>query len=164
MKLLQVVFKDAARRKRRVVYTALGVAIGVAAFVAVLTVAQAGEDKVYAELDKYGPNLMVTPAVSDLDLKLGDLRLGTLAIGDNYFAEDKLLEIRRIADDAIRGALGIQDEGEIATIAPKLYVDTEVQGTPAMVVGFDPEQERLIKTWWTVSEGRYVEQPDEAVV
>jgi putative ABC transport system permease protein len=164
MKVLQVVFKDAVRRKRRVLYTALGVAIGVAAFVAVLTVAQAGEDRVYAEIDKYGPNLMVTPAVSDLDLQLGDLRLGTLAIGDNYFAEDKLLEVRRIADDAIRGALGIQDEGEIATIAPKLYVDTEVQGTPAMVVGFDPEQERQIKTWWTVSEGRYVEQPDEAVV
>jgi len=164
MKLLQVVFKDAVRRKRRVLYTALGVAIGVAAFVAVLTVAQAGEDKVYAELDKYGPNLMVTPAVSDLDLQLGDLRLGTLAIGDNYFAEDKLLEIRRIADSAIRQALGIQDEGDIATIAPKLYVDTEVQGIPVMVVGFEPEQERLIKTWWTVSEGRYVEQPAEAIL
>ncbi|OGO01538.1 MAG: hypothetical protein A2Y72_06055, partial [Chloroflexi bacterium RBG_13_53_26] len=164
MKLLQVVFKDAARRKRRVLYTALGVAIGVAAFVAVLTVAQAGEDKVYAELDKYGPNLMVTPAVSDLDLQLGDLRLGTLAIGDNYFAEDKLLEIRRIADGAIREALNIQDEGNIAAIAPKLYIDTEVQGASVMVVGFDPEQERLIKTWWTVSEGRYTEGPDEAVL
>jgi putative ABC transport system permease protein len=33
-----------------------------------------------------------------------------------------------------------------------------------MVVGFDPEQEILIKTWWTVSEGRYVEQADEAVL
>lgn len=164
MKLLQVVFKDAARRKRRVLYTALGVAIGVAAFVAVLTVAQAGEDKVYAELDKYGPNLMVTPAVSDLDLQLGDLRLGTLAIGDNYFAEDRLLEIRQIADGAIRGALNIQDEGNIATIAPKLYVETEVQGASVMVVGFDPEQERLIKTWWIVSEGRYTEGPDEAIV
>ncbi len=164
MKLLQVVFKDAVRRKRRVLYTALGVAIGVAAFVAVLTVAQAGEDRVYAEIDKYGPNLMVTPAVSDLDLQLGDLRLGTLAIGDNYFAEDKLLEVRRIADDAIRKALDVQDEGEIATIAPKLYVDTSVQGTPAVVVGFDPEQERVIKSWWTLSEGRYVEQPDEAVL
>src|SRR4030042_1413205 len=159
MKLLQVVLKDAVRRKRRVLYTALGVAIGVAAFVAVLTVAQAGEDRVYAEIDKYGPNLMVTPAVSDLDLQLGDLRLGTLAIGDNYFAEDKLLEIRRIADGAIREALNIQDEGNIAAIAPKLYIDTEVQGASVMVVGFDPEQERLIKTWWTVSEGRYTEGP-----
>ena len=164
MKLLQVVFKDAARRKRRVLYTALGVAIGVAAFVAVLTVAQAGKDKVYAELDKYGPNLMVTPAVSDLDLQLGDLRLGTLAIGDNYFAEDKLLEIRQIADSAIREALNIQDQGNIATIAPKLYVGTRVQGTSVMVVGFDPEQERLIKTWWGISEGKYTEGPNEAIL
>jgi putative ABC transport system permease protein len=164
MKLLQMVLKDAVRRRRRVLYTALGVAIGVAAVVAVLTVAQAGEDKVYAELDKYGPNMMVTPAVSDLDLQLGDLTLGTLAIGDNYFAEDKLPEIRRIADGAIREALDIQDEGDIAIIAPKLYVNTEVQGTSVMVVGFDPEQERLIKTWWTVSEGKYNEQPNEAII
>jgi putative ABC transport system permease protein len=164
MKLLHVVFKDAWRRKRRVLHTALGVAIGVAAVVAVLIVASAGENKVYEELDKYGPNLMVTPAVSDLDLQLGDLRLGTLSIGDNYFAEDKLPEIRQIVDGAIRVALDIQDDEDIAAIAPKLYVNTEVQAASAMVVGFDPKQERLIKTWWEIPEGKYVEQDDEAVV
>jgi len=164
MKVHHVVAKDAMRRRRRVLYTALGVAVGVTAFVSVLTVSQAGEDRLYGELDKYGPNLMIMPAVNDVDLGLGDLTLGTLAVGDNYIAEDKLPQIRQITDGAIREELGIEDEGDIATIAPKLYVNTKVNGASVMVVGFEPAQEMLIKSWWAVSSGRYPEQPNEAIL
>ena len=164
MKIYQVVVRDTYRRRRRVLFTALGVAIGVAAVVAVLTVARAGEKRIYSEIDKYGPNMMVTPAVNDLDLKVGDLRLGNLAVGNNYIAEDQVPEIRRIADGAIREALGLQDQGDIATIAPKLFVDTTVNGTSIMVAGFDPQEERVIKSWWDISKGRYPEQPDEALL
>jgi putative ABC transport system permease protein len=164
MKIHHVVAKDAMRSRRRVLYTALGVAVGVTAFIAVLTVSHAGEERLYGELDKYGPNLMVMPAINDVDLGLGDLTLGTLAVGDNYIAEDKLPQIRQITDGAIREELGIEDEGDIATIAPKLYVNTKVDGASVMVVGFEPEQEMLIKSWWTISSGRYPEQPNEALL
>ena len=164
MRLLQVVAKDTLRRRRRVLYTALGVAIGVAAVVAVLTVARSGEQRIYSEIDKYGANMTVMPAINDVDLKLGDLRLGSLAVGENYIAEDKLPEIRQIADGAIRNALDIQDNGDIATIAPKLYMNTIVKGTSIMVVGFNPEQERLIKSWWEISRGGYPEQQNEAIL
>ena len=164
MKLFDVVVKDTLSRRRRVLYTAFGVAIGVAAVVAVLTVARSGEQRIYSEIDKYGPNMMVMPAINDVDLRLGDLRLGSLAVGDNYIPEDKFPEIRRITDGAIREALGIQDGADIAIIAPKLYIDTTVNGTSVMVVGFDPEEERAIKSWWNLSTGRYPEQPDEALL
>jgi len=146
MRLFDVVVRDTLSRRRRVLYTAFGVAIGVAAVVAVLTIARSSEQRIYSEIDKYGPNMMVMPAINDMDLRLGDLRLGTLAVGETYIPEDKLPEIRLIADGAIREALGIQDEADIATIAPKLYIDTTVNGTSIMVVGFDPEQERFIAT------------------
>lgn len=164
MKIYQLVVRDTLRRRRRALFTALGVAIGVAAVVAVLTVAHAGEKRIYSEIDKYGPNMMVTPAINDMDLKLGDLRLGSLAVGNNYIAQDKVPEIRQIADGAIREALGIQDQGDIATIAPKLYVDTAVNGTSIMVAGFDPQQERAIKSWWDIGKGRYPEQQNEALL
>jgi putative ABC transport system permease protein len=164
VKIYHVTAKDILRRRRRALYTALGVAIGIAAFIAVLTIARAGEERIYMEMDKYGPNLMVMPAIHDVDLQLGDLTLGTLAVGDNYIAEDKLVEIRQIADGAIREALGIEDDEDIATIAPKLYITTTVKGTAVMVVGFEPEQEMLIKSWWTISEGRYPEQQDETIL
>ena len=164
MKLYQVTLKDILRRKRRTLYTALGVAIGVAAVIAVLTVVKAGEERIYSALEKYGPNLLVMPAVNDMALQLGDLRLGSLAVGDNYIAEEKLYEIREIADGAIREALDIDGQDNIATIAPKLYMNTMVDGSSVMIVGFEPEQEMLIKSWWRMSQGEYPEGQNEVIV
>lgn len=164
MKLYQIVVKDVTRRKRRMLYASLGVVIGVATIVAVLTVALAGETNIYGQLEKYGANLVVMPAISDIDVGLGGLSLGTLAVGENYISEDELPEIRQIADDKIRAALNIEDEGDIATIAPSLYVGTDIKGTAVIVVGVDPEQERQLKTWWRIQEGEYLEHADQALV
>lgn len=163
MKLYQVVIKDVIRRKRRVLYATLGVVIGTATVVGILTVARAGQERIYNQLEKYGPNLAVIPAINNLDMKLGDVRLGMLAVGDNYVSEDKLLQMRQIADGEIRKAMKIEDEGNIATIAPNLYVNTKIGDTSVMVVGIDPAEERKIKTWWRVSEGKYLEQKDQAL-
>jgi len=164
MKLYQMVAKDVMRRKRRVLYAALGVVIGTMTVVGILTIALAGEAKIYDQLEKYGPNLTVIPAISNLDVQLGDMSLGTLTVGENYIPEEKLLEIRQIADGEIREALGIEDEGDIATLAPKLYVNTEVGGVSVMVVGVDPEEESKIKTWWIIQEGEYLNGAEQALV
>ena len=164
MKLYQVVLKDVIRRKRRVLYATLGVVIGTATVVGILTVARAGQERIYNQLEKYGPNLAVIPAINNLDMKLGDVRLGMLAVGDNYVSEDKLPVIRQIADGEIRKALKIEDEGNIATIAPNLYIDTKIRDSSVMVVGIDPVEELKIKTWWKVQGGKYLEQKDEALV
>jgi len=164
MKLYQIVVKDVTRRKKRMLYASLGVVIGVATIVAVLTIALAGETNIYGQLEKYGANLVVMPAISDIDVGLGGLSLGTLAVGENYISESKLPEIRQIADGKIREALGIEDEGDIATIAPRLYMNTEIKGTSVIIVGVDPQQERQLKTWWRIREGEYLERADQALV
>ncbi len=164
MKLYQLVAKDVRRRKKRVIYAALGVVIGTMTVVGILTIALAGETRIYNQLEKYGPNLTVIPAISNLDVQLGDLSLGTLTVGENYIPEETLPQIRQIADGEIREALGIEDEGNIATIAPKLYVNTEVKGISVMVVGVEPQEESKIKTWWKIREGGYLEHTDQALV
>jgi len=164
MRLYRIVLKDIARRKKRVLFAALGVAIGTMTVVGVLTIALAGQAKIYNELEKYGPNLAVTPAINNVDTQLGDLSLGTLAVGENYIPEEKIPEIRQIADGEIRKALKITDPGDIATIAPKLYINTEVKGTSMMVVGVEPEEEIKINTWWKIQEGKYLEGSDQALV
>ena len=164
MKLYQIVVKDITRRKKRVLYASLGVVIGITTIIAVLTIALAGQTNIYGQLEKYGANLMIMPAISDIDVGLGGLSFGTLAVGENYISEDKLPEIRQIADGKIREALNIKDEGDIATIAPKLYMNTKVNGTSVIVVGVDPQEERQLKTWWKVSQGKYLEASDEALV
>jgi putative ABC transport system permease protein len=130
----------------------------------VLTIALAGETNIYGQLEKYGANLVVMPAISDIDVGLGGLSLGTLAVGENYISENELPEIRQIADGKIREALDIEDEGDIATIAPRLYMNTEIRGTSVIIVGVDPQQERRLKTWWRIREGEYLERADQALV
>jgi putative ABC transport system permease protein len=164
MKLYQVVLKDVIRRKKRVLYATLGVVIGTATVVGILTVARAGQERIYNQLEKYGPNLAVVPAINNLDMKLGDVKLGMLAVGDNYVSEDKLPEIRRIADGEIRKTLKIEDEGNIATIAPSLYINTKINDTSVTVVGIDPQEEKKIKTWWRVHDGTYLEQGNDALL
>ncbi len=164
MKLYKVVLKDAIARRRRVLYASLGVAFGVAVVVSLLTIADAGEDKVHEELDKYGANLMVTPAVNDLDLQLGDLSMGVLSVGENYIEQDKLQDIRIIADAAIREELNLDDEGDIATIAPKLYTNTTIDGVTVTVAGIDLVQEKLLKSWWAVVEGDYPQDSTEVLL
>ena len=164
MKLYQVVVKDVMRRKRRVLYATLGVVIGTATVVGILTVAVAGQTRIYNQLEKYGPNLAVVPAINNLDMKLGNMSLGTLSVGENYISEEELPKIREIADGEIRMALKIEDEGDIATIAPKLYINTKVGETSVMVVGVEPEEESKIKTWWKIREGGFLEGKDQALV
>jgi putative ABC transport system permease protein len=164
MKLYQIVAKDIMRRKRRVLYAALGVVIGTMTVVGILTIASAGEAKIYKQLEQYGPNLTVIPAINNLDMKLGNLSMGTLTVGENYIPEDQLPRIRQIADSKIREALKITDEGDIATIAPKLYANTKVNGISLVVVGVDPQEEKIVKTWWEVGKGTYLDGPDQALV
>ncbi len=164
MKLYRIVLKDMARRKKRVLFAALGVAIGTMTVVGVLTIALAGQARIYNELEKYGANLAVTPAINNVDTHLGDLSLGTLAVGENYIPEATLPQIRQITDGEIRKARGITDQGDIATIAPELYINTEVKGSSVMVVGVEPDAESKIKTWWNVQEGKYLEGTDQALV
>jgi putative ABC transport system permease protein len=164
MKLYQMVVRDVWRRKRRVLFAIIGVIIGTMTVVGIFTISRAGEERMMEQLEKYGPNLTVVPAINNVDVSLGGLSLGTLSVGDNYISEDKIPQIRNIADSAIRETMGIDDEGDIATIAPKLYVDSEVNGVPVMMVGVEPSQEGVIKSWWRVNDGDYISGSDQVLV
>ena len=164
MKLYQLVFKDILRRKKRVLYAAFGIVIAAMTVVGILTISIAGQEKIYAQLEKYGANLSVIPAISNVDMTLGDISLGALTVGENYISQDKLPEIRQITDSEIRKSLGIDDDTPIATIAPKLYISTKVKDVSLLLVGIEPENERAIKTWWKIKEGKYIEEENEVIL
>jgi putative ABC transport system permease protein len=164
MNLYQIVLKDILRRKKRVLYATLGVIIATMTVVGVLTIALAGQARIYAQLEKYGANLSVVPATKSLDTGLGDLTLGTVTVGDNYISSDKLPQIRQITDDLIRKARNISDPGDISTIAPTLLVQSEVKGNSVILAGIYPQEELKIKSWWQVSRGEYIGADNQAVV
>jgi putative ABC transport system permease protein len=164
MRLYQVVFKDILRRKKRVLYATIGVIIATMTVVGVITIASAGQARIYSQLEKYGANLSIIPATKSLNTGLGDLTLGTVTLGDNYISEEKLPLIRQITDDEIRRALKIEKGGNIATVAPQLLVQSEVKGASVIFVGIDPAEELLIKSWWEVGHGKFIDGPEQAII
>jgi putative ABC transport system permease protein len=164
MNIYKLVLKDVLRRKKRVLYAALGVVVGTMTVVSILTVASAGQARILNQLEKYGPNLTVLPAVSNLNMTLGDISLGAISVGENYIDAARLPDIRTIADGKIREALKIEDEGDIATIAPKLYANTNINNTNVLVVGILPEEEYLLRTWWVVGKGSYLASEKDMLV
>jgi putative ABC transport system permease protein len=164
VKLHHVVFKDIVRRKKRVLYAALGVIIATMTVVGVLTIAMAGRARIYTQLEKYGANLSIVPATKNLDTGLGDLTLGSVTVGNNYIPETALVDIRRIADGEIRKALkNVAPEGDIATLAPQLLLQSEVKGTGVILAGILPKEEAKIKTWWQIGTGKYMDAPGQAM-
>jgi putative ABC transport system permease protein len=164
MRLHQLVFKDILRRKKRVLYATLGVVIATMTVVGILTIAQTGQSKIYAQLDKYGANLSVVPATRNLNTSLGDLNLGTVTLGETYIQEDQLPHIREITDNLIREKLNITRPGNVATLAPQLLVQADVQGNQLIVSGIDPAEEMNIKSWWVVTQGKYLVGDNDALV
>ncbi|MBM2824983.1 MAG: hypothetical protein HW402_647 [Dehalococcoidales bacterium] len=165
MKLYQVVLKDILRRKRRVLYAILGVVIGTMTVVSILTVSAAGQARITSQLEKYGANLTVMPAVKTIDTGLGDLSLGTVNLGDNYISEDKLPLIRQITDAKIREYLkDVPETGNIATVAPKLFINAEIKGASVVAVGIDPQEQFKVNTWWQVATGEYLGNDDQVLL
>jgi len=163
MNLLSLVGKDISRRKRRVAPVALGVAVGIMAVIGTLTVANAGEVRLRAELEKYGPNLSIRPATGSLAMQMGSLNLGAVVVGDNYIPQDVLSDVQRIADESIRMEMGLNDDGTIATVAPRLYVPTVVEEVQVTLAGVMPVEERAIRSWWTFTDGAHLESDDDVV-
>ena len=156
MNIYSIVRKDILVRKKRFIYSVLGIAIGIMTFISILTVARAGEEKIYGQLEKYGANLSIVPAISQMDMKIGDISLGTVAVGDNYISQDRIPMIRELTDGEIRRKLDIDDPGDIALIAPKLYTPVTINDVSVIAVGVDPEEEIGLRTWWRISEGDYL--------
>ncbi len=164
MKLYQMVAKDILRRKKRVLYAILGVTIGTMTVISILTIALAGQSRIYDQLEKYGANLVVAPAINNIDMELGGLSLGALTVGENYIDEDKVNQVRQLTDDLIKESQDIEYEGNIATISPKLYLNTEVREVSVVVVGIDPPEEHMIKTWWRIQDGEYLGQTEQGMI
>ena len=148
MRLSTIVVKDMVRRKRRVLHSVLGVSIGITTVIAMLTVANAGEQLLRGELERYGPNLTVVPATARLDVELGGLTMGSVTVGETMIDESVLPLIQQVADDAIRADMGISDPSPIAIVAPRLYLPGAVDARNVTVVGVFPAEEKAIRVWW----------------
>ncbi|MHB8840520.1 MAG: ABC transporter permease [Candidatus Aquicultor sp.] len=153
MHVYTIALKDITRRKGKMALVVAGLAVGVAALVAILTIVLSFQKGVDEKLDTYGFNIVIYPASSNLSLSYGGM---TISGVDTY--EVKSLSMADLA--TIKRSHGA---GTIAAMSPKLLQVVDSKDKKALLVGSDFNQEFLIKKWWRLN-GKRPAKPHELVL
>lgn len=173
MKIYQVALKEIRKRKIRTIYTSFGIAVAVSMLISVMITASSGQKEVFNVIARYGHSLTIVPVDSKASQSLKTFGIGT----GSYIPEHALPDIEKVYQEAIvagwekMGALIIQEgtfmgRGSFPppTFAPRLYEETTIKGKDVIVGGVNLEKELIARFWWDISDGRFMEHDDEAVI
>jgi putative ABC transport system permease protein len=152
VRLEHIVLHNLRRRKGRAIFLVIGLLIGVATVVTLLSLTDAMGQRAQHELENFGANIIITPRSEALALNYGGIQLAGVNLVAKELEQSSLANI----DD-------IPNRRNVATIAPKVLGAVEVDGQRIMMMGVDPAAEFKQKRWWSIA-GRPVEQGHELLV
>ena len=122
MTLESIVLNNLRRRKGRMIFLVLGLLIGVATVVTLISLANALTADVQHKMENYGANILITPRSDDLSLSYGGITLGGVSVDSREIRQADLAKIMTIPNNR-----------NIAAVAPK------VLGAVEMMVKFSIE-------------------------
>lgn len=152
MRLEHIVFHNLRRRKGRAIFLVVGLLIGVATVVTLLSLTDALGRRAQHEMENFGANIIITPRSDELTLNYGGVQLGGVNLVSREIEQASLVNI----DD-------IPNRRNVATIGPKVLGAVEVDGQRVMMMGVDPRAEFKLKRWWSIA-GRKIEKGRELLV
>jgi len=152
VRLEHIVLHNLRRRKGRAIFLVIGLLIGVATVVTLLSLTDAMGQRAQHELENFGANIIITPRSDALALNYGGIQLA----GVN-------LVVKELEQSSLANIDDIPNRRNVAMIAPKVLGAVEVDGQRIMLMGVDPAVEFKLKRWWSIA-GRPVEQGHELLV
>lgn len=145
MTIGKLVFRNITRRRGRLVFTLLGITIGIASFVTFLALGGSLKDEIRREASALGANLVVTPKGSCAYEQVSVLT------GDQLPATITMEEVGRIR--AIGGL----------TAVPVVTEKTAIRNRPVPVAGVPAADMKAFKGW-EVGSGAYFADDERAIV
>lgn len=139
MKLHDIAVNNLRRRKGKVFFLVVGLLIGVAAVVALLTTTSILEEDIAHKMDEFGANILITPRSEGLSLTYGGLSLGGFSFDVKELSQDDLAKIKTIENAA-----------NIRIVSPKVFGVFESPENKALVVGVEFAEELSLKKWWKI--------------
>ncbi len=118
----------------------IGLLIGVATAVTMITLTRAMEEDIGKKLDELGANILIVPKSQDLALNYGGIQFSGVALDVQPILQSDLSKIR-----------SIKNQENLSILAPKLIGAARVNGTQALVVGADLREELRLKKWWKIA-------------
>ena len=119
MRTLTLVSKNLSRRKARAIVSSIGLILAISVIVSTFTVSAAMQAQIGDEIDKYGPNIVVTPNSQSINVPYG-----SVVVGNVLFSEDSVDKMYNIPNKA-----------NINVISPKLYSQIDYNNHSILVVG-----------------------------
>ena len=137
MKLHNISFNNLQRRKGKMIFLVLGLFIGIATIVTLLSITESMSRDIEDRLDQFGANIVMVPRSDNLALSYGGITMGGVNYQTIEFAEERLPEIRTI-----------ENAKNLGLIAPKVLGASAVNGKDVLLMGVDFETELQLKNWW----------------
>lgn len=145
MNIPKLVFKNITRRKGRFVFTLLGITIGIASFVTLLSLGGGLKNEIKRQAAELGANLVVTPkgwcAYEQVSVLTGEQLPEAIPFD----------EVKNIS--AIKGL----------TAVPYLTERTAIKNSPVPVIGILPNEMKVFKGW-DIEKGNYFASQNEKAV
>jgi putative ABC transport system permease protein len=152
LKLYHISFNNLKRRKGKMVFLVLGLLIGIATIVTLLSITESMTRDIEDRLDRFGANIVMVPRSENLTLSYGGISVG----GVNY-------EVQEFAEADLGGIREIEDRKNLGAVAPKVLGAAEIGGRSVLMMGADFKIELPLKNWWHLS-GTAPEHAHEVVV
>ena len=119
------------------IFLVLGLFIGIATIVTLLSITESMTRDIEDRLDQLGANIVMVPRSDNLTLSYGGITMGSVNYQTVEFAEDKIPEIKNI-----------ENSKNIGLVAPKVLGATKVNGKDVLLMGVNFETELQLKNWW----------------
>lgn len=146
MNITRLVIRNITRRKGRFVFTLLGITIGIASFVTLLSLGGGLKNEIKRQAAELGANLVVTPkgwcAYEQVSVLTGEQLPEAIPFD----------EVKNIS--AIKGL----------TAVPYLTERTAIKNSPVPVIGILPNEMKVFKGWGIEKGDYFASQNEKAVV
>ncbi len=145
MNIPKLIFRNVIGRKGRFIFTLLGITIGIASFVTLLSLGSSLKNEVKRQASELGANLVVTPkgwcAYEQISVLTGEQLPEAIPFD----------EVKKIS--AIKGLKAV----------PYLTEKTAYKNSPVPVIGILPEEMKVFKGW-DIEKGDYFTSQNEKVL
>lgn len=139
MKLRTISINNLRRRKAKMAFLTIGLMVGIATIVTLLTLTASMSSDIGKKMDEFGANILIMPQSNDLSMSYGGISLGRVTFDQREIRESDLAKITTIKNNR-----------NILAISPKVLGGVRLGDRDALLVGVNFDSELKMKQWWRI--------------
>jgi putative ABC transport system permease protein len=139
MRLHTISINNLKRRKAKMAFLTIGLMVGIATIVTLITLARSLSGDIERKMDEFGANILITPQSNGLAMNYGGISLGGVTFDQREIHEEDLARIKTIANHK-----------NLSAVAPKVLGGIRIGGHDVLLVGVNFDSELKMKQWWKI--------------